>query len=162
MDIVSHTVAMQHSQLILDWINSTAAREFSQSQNEISIDEHNIWLRSRILKGPLEPFWIVSLDKNYVGYVRLDLLNGNRDLFTVSILVLPEFQRAGIGTQILSDALKTTVEHNPKSSFRAIIKKNNLGSIQLFQRQGFQLKAEIDANFNEYRLTAREFLEKCD
>jgi len=162
MEIVFHAVGMQHSQLILQWINSNAAREFSQSQKKISIDEHNIWLRSRILKVPLEPFWIVSLDENYVGYVRLDLLNASKDLFTVSIFVLPEFQRAGIGTQILADALKTSMEDNPKSSFRAIIKKNNFGSIQLFQRQGFQLKAEIDKHFNDYRLTAREFLEKCD
>ncbi len=156
MDILKRSVFIEDSDLILEWRNSVDARRSSQNPEEITQKEHEIWMRSRILRTPNEPFWIMSLNENYIGYVRLDLLSKTRDTFNVSIFVVPECRNAGIGNRMLSLALDCAALKFPNSIFRAVIKNDNFRSIGLFERLGFMRQEEIDSKFTEYRLTAKE------
>ena len=162
MDILKRSVTLNDSNLILEWRNSGDARRNSQRPEKISQGEHESWLSSRILRVPYEPFWIMSLGEKNLGYVRLDHFNSNQDVFTTSIFVVPECRSIGIGNRMLINALNSAVLSHPHSFFRAVVKKDNYGSISLFQRLGFKYQAEIDSEFIEYGLSAREIIQQCD
>ncbi len=156
MDILKRSVTFEDSDLILEWRNSVDARRSSQNPEEITQREHESWMHSRILRIPDEPFWIMSLNKNNIGYVRFDFLGKTRDTFNVSIFVVPECRNAGNGNRMLSLALDCAALKFPNSFFRAVIKNDNFGSIGLFERLGFARLEEIDSKFTEYRLSAKD------
>lgn len=158
MDILKREVSFDDSDLIFEWRNSPDARLISQKPNEISLYEHKSWMRSRILRIPDEPFWIMSLNEKYIGYIRLDLLRKGQKIFNVSIFVVPEFRNIGIGKRMLSIALESAAPDSPETIFLAIIKKDNVGSIKLFTGLGFKKGKEFDNGFNEYLLRASEIL----
>ena len=161
MNILKRAVTFEDSDLILVWRNSVDARRSSPQSEEISRHEHESWLRDRILTILSEPFWLMSLGEKIVGYVRLDRFNSDPNVFTISIFVVPECRNVGLGNQMLVTALSSTASNYPDSFFRAVIKKDNDRSAHLFQHLGFKYEAKIDSEFTEYRLSAREIIEKC-
>lgn len=162
MDISKRTVTLNDSDLILEWRNSVDARRNSQRPEKISQYEHMSWLSSRILRVPYEPFWIMHLGEKNLGYVRLDYHYSNKNIFTISIFVVPECRKAGFGKLMLATALHSVAINHPHSFFRAVVKKDNYGSVSLFQSLGFKYRLEIDSEFTEYELSAREIIQKCD
>jgi RimJ/RimL family protein N-acetyltransferase len=91
-----------------------------------------------------------------VGSVRLDFSDIKRDSFAVSIFVDPEFRAVGIGKQMLGLALDSVHAEHGIYKYRAVIKRDNLGSIKLFEGFGFELFMRIDDQFDEYRMTASQ------
>lgn len=162
MDILKRAVTFEDFDLILMWRNSADAARSSQKPEEITRQEHESWLRDRILRIKSEPFWVMSLGKKIIGYVRLDHFNLDQNVFTISIFVVPECRNVGLGNQMLVTALSSTASNYPDSFFRAVIKNDNKRSAHLFQHLGFKYQAKINSEFTEYRLSAREILEKCD
>ena len=156
MEIVKRSVTRGDSELILTWRNSPSARKVSQSVNELSEAEHAIWFESRIDRVSSEPFWIMSEDGKDVGFVRLDFSDIKRDTFAISIFVDPEFRAGGIGKQMLELALNSVPVKHGISQYRAVIKRDNLGSIKLFEGFGFELFMRIDDQFDEYRMLATQ------
>lgn len=162
MDMLKRAVTFEDSDLILVWRNSVDARSSSQKPEEISRHEHEGWLRDRILRVISEPFWVMSVGKKNVGYVRLDYFNSDKNVFTISIFVVPECRNVGLGKQMLVTALSSTASNYPDSFFRAVVKNDNRHSARLFQNLGFKYEAKIDSEFTEYRLSAREIIKECD
>lgn len=160
--MLKRAVTFEDSDLILVWRNSVDARRSSQKPEEISRDEHESWLRNRVLRVNSEPFWVMSLGKKIVGYVRLDYFNSDQNVFTISIFVVLEYRNVGLGKQMLVTALSSTASNYPDSFFRAVVKNDNKRSAHLFQHLGFKYQAKIDSEFTEYRLSAREIIKKCD
>jgi L-amino acid N-acyltransferase YncA len=156
MEIVKRPATRSDSELILTWRNSPSARKGSQSANELSGDEHALWFESRIDRLSSEPFWIMSKGGKDVGFVRLDFLDSKRNTFIVSIFVEPEFRAVGIGKQMLSLALNSVPTEHGIIQYRAVIKRDNLGSIKLFKSFGFELFMGVDNQFDEYRMTASQ------
>ncbi len=141
-------------ELILTWRNSSSARKISQSAEELSEAEHAIWFESRIGRLASEPFWIMSKDGKDVGFVRLDFSDNKRNSFVVSIFLEPEFRGLGIGKQMLGLALNSVNSEYGVYQYRAIIKRDNLGSIKLFKGLGFEFFAHVNDQFDEYRASA--------
>ena len=156
MEIVKRPATRSDSELILRWRNSLSARKVSQSANELSEAEHAIWLESRIDRLSSEPFWIMSKGGKDVGFVRLDFSDTERDSFTVSIFVEPEFREVGIGKHMLELSLDSVYAEHAVYQYRAVIKRDNLGSIKLFESFGFELFKRVDDQFDEYRMTASQ------
>lgn len=156
MEIVKRAATPSDSELILTWRNSPSARNVSQSVNVISEAEHAIWFESRIDRLSSEPFWVMSKDGRDVGFVRLDFSDIKRDSFAVSIFVDPEFRATGIGKQMLGLALDSVYAEHGIYKYRAVIKRDNLGSIKLFESYGFELYMRIDDQFDEYRMPATQ------
>jgi ribosomal protein S18 acetylase RimI-like enzyme len=96
----------------------------------------------------------MSRGETDVGFVRLDFSDIQRDSFVVSIFVEPEFRALGIGRQMLDIALNSASADHGVYQFRAIIKRDNLGSIKLFKGFGFKFFMRIDDGFDEYRISA--------
>jgi len=156
MEIVKRPATRSDSELILTWRNSPSARKVSQSANELSEAEHAVWFGSRIDRVSSEPFWIMSKGGTDVGFVRLDFSDIKRDSFAVSIFVDPEFRAEGIGKQMLELALNSVPGKHGISQYRAVIKRDNLGSIKLFEGFGFELFVRIDDQFDEYRMLSTQ------
>lgn len=156
MEIVKRPASRSDSELIRTWRNSPSARKVSQSANELSEAEHAIWFESRIDRLSSEPFWIMSRGRKDVGFVRLDFSDIERDSFAVSIFVDPEFRAMGIGKQMLGLALNIVHAEHSIFQYRAVIKRDNLGSIKLFESFGFELFTRVDDQFDEYRMHASQ------
>ena len=156
MEIVKRPATRSDSELILTWRNSASARNVSQSTNKLGETEHAIWFESRIDRLSSEPFWIMSKGGKDAGFVRLDFSDIKRDSFVVSIFVEPEFRAVGIGKQMLGLALDSVYEEHGIYQFRAVIKRDNLGSIKLFESSGFELFMRVDDQFDEYRMTVSQ------
>ena len=156
MEIVKRPANRSDSELILTWRNSPSARKVSQSVNELGEAEHAIWFESRIDRLSSEPFWIMSKGGKDVGFVRLDFSDIKRDSFAVSIFVDPEFRAVGIGKQMLGLALDSVYAEHGIYKYQAVIKRDNLGSIKLFESSGFELFMRIDDQFDEYRMSSTQ------
>ena len=152
MEIAKRPATRSDSELILTWRNSPSARKVSQSAHELSEAEHAIWFGLRIDRVSTEPFWIMSKDGKDLGFVRLDFLDTKRDSFAVSIFVDPEFRSKGVGKQMLELALNSVPVKHGILQYRAVIKRDNLRSIKLFEGFGFELFMRIDDQFDEYRM----------
>lgn len=144
-------VSLSDSELILMWRNSASARDVSQLGREISQSEHQEWFSSRVSRISSEPFWIMASHGKYVGFVRLDLADKFYNIFTVSIFVDPEFRKLGVGKQMLGLSLDSVTTDNMGHDFRAVIRRDNIGSIKLFNSFGFEFFIDLDENFHEYR-----------
>ena len=94
----------------------------------------------------------MSKDGKDLGFVRLDFLDTKRDSFAVSIFVDPEFRSKGVGKQMLELALNSVPVKHGILQYRAVIKRDNLRSIKLFEGFGFELFMRIDDQFDEYRM----------
>lgn len=80
--------------------------------------------------------WIITLDENDVGYVRiLDL--------DVGIMIHEEFQKKGIATIALSLVEKKAVELG-LSKLIARIDKDNLSSKKIFEKNGYVEKNDFE------------------
>ena len=156
MDIVKRAVSPNDCDLIMAWRNSLSARGVSRIGNELNEAEHREWFISRIARTECEPFWIMSVLNEDIGFVRLDHVEGQEDLYTVSIFVATRYQAVGNGKKMLSIVLASAVSDNLALGFRAVIQKSNVSSIALFKQFGFQFKSEIDRDFDEYQVAANE------
>jgi L-amino acid N-acyltransferase YncA len=144
-------VSLSDSERILRWRNSTTARNVSPLGREIDESEHREWFRSRIRRVSSEPYWMMSFNGDNVGFVRLDLSDNLRNMFTVSIFVDSGYRMRGIGRQMLRLAFDSIANENKKYEFRAVISQDNVSSIRLFKSFNFEYFTELDEHFSEYR-----------
>jgi len=151
MEIVMRPVSLSDSELILRWRNSASARNVSQLGHKIEKSEHWEWFSSRLSRITSEPYWVMSIEGDCVGFVRLDLSDNFFNMFTVNIFVDSEFRHLGLGRSMLSLSFDSITDENKGHEFRAVIRKDNVGSIKLFESLGFENFTELDEHFYEYR-----------
>lgn len=110
-------------------------------------DEHKSWLRNRLKTLDELPFLAYLSEDELVAFARLEKY---KDGYAISILVNPTRRGHGIGTYVVNDfklKLNQICFDNP---LYAVIHKENLASIRLFQRCGYQFYGFIDGNFYEF------------
>ena len=128
------------SSLLLEWRNSIDARRYSRNQKEISADEHNRWLASRVLNEFPGPFWIITINEAPIGYVRFDLNVSDERVFEVSIFLTSDFRHTGLGKKSLILALQSMGKKFTGYEIIATVHIENKGSVKLFKSLGFTLK----------------------
>jgi len=146
-----HPVSLSDSELILRWRNSASARNVSQSGREIEKSEHWEWFSSRLSRITSEPYWVMSIEGDRIGFVRLDLSDNFFNMFTVSIFVDSEYRHLGIGRKALSLSFNSITDENKGREFRAVIRKDNISSVKLFESFGFKYFIDLDEHSYEYR-----------
>ena len=96
----------------------------------ISIDEGNFW--NYITTNPAVSYFKAYRDGKLVGALDCELQG--RKLY-LSVMVLPEHQKQGFGTQMLQDLLSGKLLSFDTAE--AYIEEENAPSVKLFEKMGF-------------------------
>ena len=112
--------------------------EMPQISRYISVDKENFW---RYVTETENVFYYKVVDDGaLVGAIQLEL---SGDVLYMDIMVIPEYQRRGIGTSIIRDiqngALPLSFERIEIS-----IDESNIASIRLFEKMGFRFISKSD------------------
>ena len=136
---------------LLEWRNSSSAREFSQNSELIQIEEHMAWLSKRLERIILEPFHVFELNHKLVGMSRLDFESAGH--FEISILVAPDHQGRGAGARILNMTCENFFELHSSHTILAKVHQFNFVSQKLFVNAGFVLQNSA----NEFYCYKKQF-----
>lgn len=136
----------QDASLLFHWTNDPQARQSSIHSRRISWKEHQNWL-SRILKDQNVRLFIALKGNVPVGTYRLDQ---QKDFATVNLSVAPAFRHQGIGAKLIQLIIRTAFSDLNLSALLALVKPDNLPSLSLFQKAGFDNIAEVTKMGSRY------------
>jgi RimJ/RimL family protein N-acetyltransferase len=141
------------SDILLLWRNSEKVRSVSRETKKISLSEHSDWFRDRLARVDLEPFWIVTLLGNSIGYIRFDKIPQIEKCLEISILLTEQNRSTGFGKIVLIESITKFQNRFTGEKIRATIKENNIQSIKLFESVGFEFVG-VECEFSIYELCA--------
>ena len=135
---------------IFTWRNHPVVRSNSLSNNEIAWADHVKWFSQRS-ENLSQPILIGEIEGQPVGVVRFDISD---DTAEVSIYLVPNLAKNGLGRNLLSHAERWLKEHHPYlRSIRARVLDKNMSSKRLFQSLQYVLQDDS---------SPIEFLKKYD
>lgn len=143
---------MADSDVILEWANDTNTRKNSFDQNQISKEDHEIWIKKKLSdKNCL--YYVCEYNHQSAAFIRLDVLP---DGYMIGINVNPAFRGKKISVSALKMSLKTIEKNIPVYAY---IKPENLASILAFSNAGFTFHSiekikNIDALVYVYKTQA--------
>ena len=143
MEITQRTATLSDAYALLTWRNNPTTREFSSHSEIILSEEHMEWLRARLERVHLEPFFIFETNHNVIGMSRLDLLSKSVDKYEFSILVDPKKHGKGVGTRILNMTCETFFSLYPDNTIVANVHQHNFVSKKLFTNADFHLLPSV-------------------
>jgi RimJ/RimL family protein N-acetyltransferase len=127
---------------ILQWRNDPWIVSLSKSQRPVPREEHREWFFRQLTRDDSRLFIIQfgADDGDYrdAGIVRIDKDADRHGVAVVTIYLLREFTRRGIGVQALRQAVARAFSTFPDVDIlRAEIQSTNAASIKSFRRAGF-------------------------
>ena len=133
---------------VLRWRNDQQAREQSRTSELIAQDVHDVWFES-VINDTGRYLFIAELeDAGSFGQVRFDLLNGEPDVFEVSISIATEFRGQHLAIPALLQAEKIfTDDHSPRQ-LRAFIRLGNTISQRIFAAAGYSIDSTVTDSGN--------------
>ncbi len=135
MNLELRKATLNDCKLIFDWANDKDVRNNAINQNAITWEDHCTWF-SKILFSPDSSIFILTINKMPAGQIRLDK-NAKGWFITYSV---DKAQRGkGIGKMLITKG----IEHVPNGDIFALVRCENIASIKVFERLGFdKLKEE--------------------
>jgi len=133
--IVAPTIKMRlaedsDSMRIFTWRNHPRVRSNSRSTDEVSWPDHERWFDQRSGKVN-QPILIGEVKGEPIGVVRFDISDGVAE---VSIYLVPDSGKSGLGRGLLSQAERWLRKHHPNlTAIRARVLSQNIPSRKLFQ-----------------------------
>lgn len=138
-NILIRDFELKDSDSLFNWRNSIEARDFSRNTQEVSPNEHVVWVEDyfRDLKSGFRKISIFEVGGNSVGMIRLDRLNEIH--FEISILVNPDYRNLGLGKVMLQIFLTKHKKKLENRQIFAYIHEENISSKKIFEDNGFQI-----------------------
>ena len=149
MGISQRTASLSDAAALLTWRNDPSVRKYAQHSEPISIDEHQYWLKDRLQRTQLEPFFLFEDDSRVIGMSRLDMHSQSLDKFEISIFIYPSEHSKGFGTRILTMTCESFFGQYPEKLIIAKVHRFNHVSQKLFTSAGFEL-ITISEDFLDY------------
>ena len=146
MEIKVRPVQLSDIQKIWEIRNEPQSRAVAASQEIIPLPQHMAWFKNKYFKEVENLCFVAETDGNVAGYCRFDL-NGAH--YLNSIAVSSSMHGKGIGTALLSQAIE---QLKTDKSIHAEIRKHNMTSLKIFERNGFKKISEDEKNIY-YELT---------
>ncbi|MFH1261647.1 MAG: GNAT family N-acetyltransferase [Candidatus Micrarchaeota archaeon] len=137
MELTLRDVAKSDLKNIYEWRNDPRTRKWMFNDKEIKLEEHLQFWNKRISSKECKDFIIVA-DNEDAGLLKLDI---KKEICEVGIHVAPEKTGVGIGTVALKKAIEEISKSGNVKKFIANVKSDNTASKQLFEKNGFKLKA---------------------
>lgn len=126
-------VTLADSDLLWRWRNEPETRRWFGDSRAVPLHKHEVWFATRFVDPA--PWWVALVDGVPAGVVRFDGGDGH---YEVSVLVIPEYRKQGIGKAMLEKACAGT-----RSVIHATILPGNDASEKLFHRCGFTCKGTV-------------------
>lgn len=137
------------SQITFEWANNMDIRKFSFNNDSLLWDDHIRWFNEKINSSNCA-YYILELEEQSVGSIRFDLENSSAK---INYLVDPKFTGKGLGTKILKEGITKLRSDKPLINLvYGFVFKNNLPSIKIFEKLGFQKVLE---NGNDFKYEKR-------
>lgn len=125
--------------------NHPVCRKFSGNSEIIPLANHISWFKKKYFSGQNNYCFVLVNEADQVaGYCRLDFDDEN-DNYIISIAIDPNYHAQGQGYELLS---KTLIKFKRPKKILAEIKKENIASIKLFQKNNFKVIREDKNNFH--------------
>lgn len=124
--------------LLFEWVNEVEVRKNSKNTTLITWENHKIWFNKK-LSSQDSLIYLLTDGENKIGQVRIDY-DVNEDKWDIDYSIESQFRNNGFGTLIIGLLLN---KHN-NFSFRAVIKRENISSINVFVKLGFINKPYLD------------------
>lgn len=128
--------------LLFNWANDNDVRQNAVNKQPVQWDGHVAWFNNK-LQSPSSNIFILELNDQAVGQVRLDEENGS---WWIDYSIDKKFRGYGLGTVILEKALRTV----KGKKIDAIVKEGNEASAKVFQKLGFVQMGNREVNSENY------------
>lgn len=141
-EICVRKATTEDADILLAWRNDSGTRLMFVSQQGVALAEHQAWLMSTLTREDRVLLLGYDTENRPVGVVRFDLNLADTSA-AVSITVNPSLRGQGLSAPMLSAAIDYLSRDVAKRfepiawTLRAQIRKENVNSMQLFQRVGF-------------------------
>ena len=99
--------------------------------------------RTYPLAPPQNYYWIIRLNDRPIG--RMIILRTDEEIRLASIVLLPEYQNAGIGTLLIQDLLAEAAAVGKPVWLHVL--RSNVAAARLYERLGFVKIGEDDSHF---------------
>lgn len=132
------TIKNKHKEILRKWRNEKITIKNSLSSKKVTIYEHNVWFKKRLLLKP-KFFWLLKKNGVPIGTIRLDK---KKKVYFISYIIDKKMRNLGYGKQILKEMLrKKNVLEIIKKNFiiLAKVKIHNSPSIKTFLSNNFKL-----------------------
>jgi RimJ/RimL family protein N-acetyltransferase len=139
---------MEDVDLTYTWANLPNIRKYAFNQEFILLEDHQNWFAGKI-KDRNCIYQLFEKGGEPVGSIRFDI-KAQESL--ISYLIAPEHTGKGYGNKMLELAVRNL--ENGRSDInmlKGLVKKDNLGSIKIFEKLGFE-REDLDNGVFEYTL----------
>jgi len=131
-------------ELLWRWVNDSEVRSASFSTAKIAWPEHQAWFESKLHSSQTQMFVAVSSGGAAVGQVRLDCTRA--DEAEVDLSVAKEHRGKGYAALLIENACQIAFAETGLSRLHALVKPQNLASINAFLRAGFLRTADTEVH----------------
>jgi RimJ/RimL family protein N-acetyltransferase len=133
---------------VLRWRNDQQTREQSRTTEVITQEAHDVWFESVINDTDRYLFIAELEDAGSFGQVRFDLLDGETDVFEVSISIATEFRGQNLAIPKLLRAEKVFTDDHSPSQLRAFVRLGNTVSQRIFAAAGYSIDSTVTDSGN--------------
>ncbi|MBI2676555.1 MAG: GNAT family N-acetyltransferase [Candidatus Yanofskybacteria bacterium] len=140
MELTVRPAQLGDAQRIWEIRNEPASLAVAASQDMIPLAQHVAWFNNKYFEDKDNVCFVAEVNQNVVGYSRFDL---SGDHYLNSIAVSSSMHGKGIGTLLLGQSVAQLKTDKP---IHAEVRKYNLASVKIFERNGFQKISEDDKN----------------
>lgn len=127
---------IEDAKLLFDWSNDKTVRQNSLNSELIEWEDHVRWLNDKLVSDSI--ILILLYNNIPVGVIRFD---NKADYFLINYSIDQKYRGKGFGKKIVESALDKI---NKGSQLRAVVKKENISSIKIFEKLGFKKNSETD------------------
>ena len=126
---------------VFSWRNDSLSCSMFFNNEGVSIEDHEVWFKTSLL-SPSRFLYIGCISEKKIGICRFDfdIIENKAE---ISINLNPQMRGKRLSLKFLSNAIEKFREINNCKLF-AIIKKENEGSIRIFQKCNFLKTKEIN------------------
>lgn len=129
------------------WANDPLVRNNSISKQKITLEDHTRWFNSK-LNATNTIFYIFESEGMPVGQLRFDIFKKEA---VINYSVSSNSRGKGYGKIILQEAVKTLQkEEKGIERVTGVVKHQNVSSLKIFEKSGFQRTADVLIDENKY------------
>ena len=134
-------VKEEDCELLWKWVNDPETRNASFYSNPITWEQHCKWFAGKLNSSDCIIYLAIINKDKPLGQVRFDV---KKNTAIISLSIAKEFRGMGIGSNIIQEAYVKFFTEKKIQTIQALIKKENMSSINAFKKAGFVKTNQIE------------------